>query len=225
MLRKFNTKNAHFINIRNTWSLLVNNKIHCLIQKKSKFYYDILISKKATKSHMENKWEHEFDASLKWNEIYINQVWKIVDKKLAEFIYKLISNIICTRSLIAKWNPNINTQCRHCGQRQTIKHLLYACDRVNAIWQLLGSILNLNIRYKHLIIGNKVVSDFIKSRNLLISYVAYSIYKYWIMSENGKVNFIHGNLLHFIKTDLFKRTYYVKNEEFIKLCDSVIQKI
>ena len=45
------------------------------------------------------------------------------------------------------------------------------------------------------------------------------------MSENGKVNFIHGNLLHFIKTDLFKRTYYVKNEEFIELCDNVIQKM
>ena len=54
-----------------------------------------------------------------------NKVWKIEDKKLAEFNYKLISNIICTRSLIAKWNPNINTLsclCRHCGQRQTIKY-------------------------------------------------------------------------------------------------------
>ncbi len=45
------------------------------------------------------------------------------------------------------------------------------------------------------------------------------------MSENGKINFIHTNLLQFIKKDLFKRTYYMKDKEFIKMCDSVTQKI
>ena len=132
--------------------------------------------------------------------------------------------MICTRSLIAKGNPNINSLCRHCGQRQTIKHLVYECDRVQTIWNLIGSILHLDIRYKHIIIGNKVDNEFIKARNLRISYVSYSIHKFWIMSENRKIDFLQANLLHFIKKDLFKRIYYAKDEEFTKIYDKVTLK-
>ena len=224
-LRMFETSNAQYVNIKNNWTLLENNKLHSLPLKKSNFYYCILVSKKSLPNYMEKAWERDFNAELDWKSIYINQIWKIEDKKLAEFNYKLLTNIICTRSLIAKWNRNITTQCQHCGERQTIKHLLFECKRVNAIWMQIGQILNLNIRYKHIVIGNKVENTFIKNRNLVISYISYGLYKFWIMSENKKLNFTQTNLLDFIRKDLFKRSYYIKDKEFIRLCDMVVKNL
>ena len=224
-IRQFDTSNAQYIYIKKNWTLLDNDKVHTLTLKKSNFYYCILIGKKSIKNYMENVWEREFEANLDWKNIYTNQIWKTVDKKLAEFNYKLLTNIICTRSLIAKWNKNINTQCQHCGERQTIKHLLFECRRVGVIWIHIGQILNLNIRYKHIVVGNKVENTFIKNRNLLISYIAYGIYKFWIMCENNKLNFTQSNLIDFIRKDLFGRSYYIKDKEFIRLCDMVVKNI
>ena len=75
-----------------------------------------------------------------------------------------------------------------CNEIQNTKHLLYECPRVNNIWILIGSILQVNIRYKHIVIGNEPTSDFVKNRNLLFSYIAYAIYKHWVQSENNKIS-------------------------------------
>ncbi len=88
-----------------------------------------------------------------------------------------------------------------------------------------GEILNLHIRYKHLVIGNKVENDFIKSRNLLISYIKYAIYKFWVMSENGKINFNNDNLSCFVKKDIFRRSLYNKEQLFIQLCDKICTEL
>ncbi len=174
---------------------------------------------------MEHSCETKYDVNFDWSNIYIHQICKKTDKKLAEFNYKLICNILCTRSHISKWNPNINSNCAHCGQRQTVKHLLYECIRVQSVWKLIGTILNMNIRYKHIIIGSRVASEYIEARNLTVSYIAYSIYKFWILAENKKLNFNQQCLLKFIKTDLFKRTCYVKDDEFHRICDHPLENI
>ncbi len=163
--------------------------------------------------------------NIKWEGIYINQVWEITDKKLGEFNYKLLCNIVCTRSLISKWNKNINDKCAFCKERQTIRHLLFECPRVKNLWILIGSILKLDIKYKHLILGNIVTNDAIRCRNLLISYIKYSIYKFWILSENQKVDFNHASMISFIKKELFKRTLYLKDIEFSRICDKLIQNM
>ena len=101
--------------------------------------------------------------------------------------------------------------------------LLFECPRVQNIWILIGSILKVNISYKHLIIGNTGDSEAINCRNLVISYITYAIYKHWIMSENKKINFNTCDMMNFIKNDLFKRTLYVKDKRFVSICDKVIK--
>ncbi len=95
------------------------------------------------------------------------------------------------------------------------------------LWVNISTIINLNIRYKHIILGNIFTeeNELVKSRNLLISYVAYSIYKFWVMSENEKINFTNDNLVVFVKKDLFRRTLYNKAKFFIQLCDNVCQNL
>ncbi len=221
---KFDTKNAKYINIKNRWTLLHNNAHYNLKTQKSRFYYDILINKKFVRNYMEHAWSRDFDMEADWGQIYMNQVWKLTDKKLAEFNYKLLCNIICTRSLISKWNKNIHANCTHCGKKQSVKHLLFECDRCENIWALIGSILNVEIRYKHIVVGNRIESDYIRCRNLVISYITYAIFKFWIMSENGKINF-NEPLHEFIKRDLFKRTLYIKEHTFITICDKILKNM
>ncbi len=100
--------------------------------------------------------------------------------------------------------------------------MLYDCPRVFNLWTLIGSILKVNITFKHIVVGNIEDNDFIKNRNVLISYIAYAIYKFWVMSENGKTNFKRDCLVSFVKADLFRRTLYLKNKTFSDICDSVI---
>ncbi len=174
---------------------------------------------------MEEVWEREFNIDIKWQDIYMTKVWKITDKKLAEFNYKLICNIISTRSLISRWNRNISANCPFCGIKQTTKHLLYECPRVQNIWVLISTILKVNIKYKHIVIGNTPSSEGIIIRNLVISYVAYGIYKFWVLSENQKVNFTQDCPIKFIRKDLFSRTVYIKDKLFKHLCDKLLHEM
>ncbi len=225
LLEVFKTDNAPYVNIRNTWTLLHNNSLYCMKTQKSTFYYKILIDKKYTRNYMEDIWEREFNIEINWQDLYMTRVWKISDRKLAEFNYKLICNIINTRSIISKWNRNIHENCPFCGIRQTTRHLLYECSRVHNLWIMIGTILKMNITYKHLVIGNIPRTEYIIARNLVISYIAYGIYKFWIMSENQKVNFNHDCLTSFIRRDIFSRTVYVNNDIFKNICDRLLSEL
>ena len=46
--------NVKFTNIQYRYTILVDGKFESILDKRSKFYYDILISKKSTRNKMEN---------------------------------------------------------------------------------------------------------------------------------------------------------------------------
>ncbi len=46
---------------------------------------------------MESEWEKTFEHKINWVSIYQNQVWLIKERKLGEFNYKLLCNILYTR--------------------------------------------------------------------------------------------------------------------------------
>ncbi len=163
--------------------------------------------------------------SHQWHDIFYRNIWKLTDRKLAEFKYKILCNILANRNLISKWNKDITNKCPICHEIQNIRHLLYECPRILNVWGVIGGILKLDITYKHIVIGNLEKNEFVDNRNLLISYIAYSIYKYWIQSENKIINFNRDCILSFIKTDIFSRTLYNRDKGFIKICDKIIQSL
>ena len=219
----FDTNMARHINIRPIWSILVQNSYHYIKTQKSTFYYNILVQQKFTKNYMEDVWEINLNINKpNWRDIYQRKIWVLQDKKLAEFNYKVLCNILCTRSRVFKWNKDLDDKCPYCNEVQNVKHLLFDCRRVKNLWAIVGDILKLDIKYKHLILGDNETNSFIKSRNLIINYIQYAIYKHWIMSENNKINFSTNCLLSFVKKDLFSRSIYVKDEYFHMLCDNII---
>ncbi len=223
---KYDTSLANFVKINKNWTLLHSNSIYCLKTQKSKFYYNIFILKKAEPNYMLKKWEKDFNLeSSLWEGIYQNKIWQLKDKKLSEFNYKLLNNILCTKSIISKWNPKMNSLCPLCSLDHTVQHLLFECIHINNIWAIVGSILNINITYKHIIIGTLGKSEYVQARNLVINYIAYSIYKMWIMSENNIINLKNTCIITFIRKDLFSRTIYNDMKYFKMLCDKVIKSI
>ncbi len=174
---------------------------------------------------MEGVWERDFNIEKHmWKSIYKNQIW-IADRKVGEFKYKILCNILSNKALISKWSKEMTENCDFCGQKQTTKHMLYECSRVFNIWKLISTLLKVNITYKHIVIGNFEESNFIYNRNLLITYISYSIYKFWVRSQNNLVNFKRDCLLTFIKNDIFSRTIYVKDDEFRRQCDTLVAKL
>ncbi len=172
---------------------------------------------------MEGVWEKEFsNNNINWKTIYTNQVWKITERKIGEFNYKLLCNILCTRDKISKWNNNISKNCQYCNSEHSVKHLLFECPRVVNLWQIISAALKFNVKYHHIIIGSPVTNDYIISRNLVLSYSAYSIYKFWILAENGKIRYGTDSLQSFVRKDLFQRSLYVKQKYFKLLVDHVI---
>ncbi len=148
---KFNTYNAHFVNIKYNWSIINNNTIVCVKDKHSRLYYDILIRKKFQKNYMEKVWENLFGLEgLDWAGIYERNVANVRDNKIAEFKYKILTDIICPRNKISKWNPNIDEKCPFCKLKQDTLHLLYSCSRIKNMWVNVGSIIKLDIGYKTL---------------------------------------------------------------------------
>lgn len=172
---------------------------------------------------METTWERIFDnKEINWQQIYKQKIWDLTDKKLAEFNYKIMCNILYTRAKLSKFKNNITEECPHCNQPQNTRHLMFECQRVSNIWAIVGGILKLDIQYKHLIMGDIETGDFIKNRNLVINYIMYAIYKFWIMAENKKLDFNNNCLLEFIKKDLLYRNMYICDNTFHSISDKII---
>ena len=117
--------------------------------------------------------------SVEWKYIYQCKLLDIPDKHLSEFNYKLLNNILCNNVFLSKWKRDIHRNCENCHISETTKHIIFECENVVQVWNALSNYLNLNVKWKHIIVSffherNRKT----KSLNLLISYIAYRIYKY-----------------------------------------------
>ncbi len=219
----YNTGNAKYTNISNKWTIVNHNRIYCVKTQKSKFYYEILICKKFKRNYMEKHWETTYGINnTNWEDIYMNNIWKQKDSKIAEFKYKILTDIICTRDKISKWNRNVDGNCPFCNETQTTKHLLFDCVRIKTLWAMIGRIMHLDIKYKHIVFGTLGDNNAIQARNLVLNYISFSIFKMWIQSENNELNFRNVDVVSYIKKYLFSKTMIVDNRFFIDQCDKII---
>ncbi len=133
-----------------------------------------------------------------------------------------MTNTVYTRNIISKWDRTLTENCPKCGLLHDPKHLLFECEQVNSLWTIVGTILKMDITYKIIIFGNDELSDYIKARNLVISYITYGIYKMWILHENKKLNLVNVNLIQFIKKHIFEKSMLHEDKFFKAICDKVI---
>jgi len=119
---------------------------------------------------------------MKWEYIYMRRVKGLPDKKLSEFIYKLLNNLIMCRKVLLKWKRSDTEECPLCGSTETIKHIYFDCNLMRVVWNKVGECLKLNITWEKVILGFTEDLVIHNLRNLVISLILYVRYKFWLKS-------------------------------------------
>ena len=143
--------------------------------------------------------------------IYTCKLTGIEDKKIAEFNYKLLNNILCNNLYLSKWNANKTSTCETCNKDENTKHLIFDCLNSIRIWEIISISLSIDIQWKHVIVGfynerNKKCT----SLNTLISYVAYRIYKYKMYCRLESLKETDTGIQNHIKESLYGYSKVVK---------------
>ena len=115
-----------------------------------------------------------YDLSMNsWGNIYHHKITLAYDKDIVQFYYKLLNNLLCNNLYLNKWKRELNKYCSFC------KTLLYECGNVKDIWLILDTVLNIDITWKHILLGfcNECNENVIFLNNV-ISFVALKIYQF-----------------------------------------------
>lgn len=101
--------------------------------------------------------------------------------------------------------------CKICHVNETSKHLIFECENVVQIWYVLSLYLKIDTKWKHAIIeffhehNRKVIS-----LETLISYVAYSIFKYKMYCRLSSFDETNYNILCNVKSSIVFYSFILK---------------
>ena len=132
------------------------------------------------------------------------------------------------RYYLHKWNPRITETCPFCGQIESIEHLVFFCNRIQAIWNVVGNALNCKIRIKHILFGFPYAD--IAVVEYCISIIAYFIYKTWLLFnlEYNDDGYKNCNLMAKIKNELTWKIEILKQTKYkdvIKSLSKIYEKL
>ena len=108
-------------------------------------------------------------------------------KTFAEFKHKILFKFFSCRERVNRWNKDISKFCEYLKEIENVTHMLFSCDRVRNIWNLIGDELKINLRLKRIVLGFLDRTQERDVRNLVITIIAYSIYSCWNMCKLKKV--------------------------------------
>lgn len=158
-----------------------HNGVHCILEKKCNFYYENMLSRKFKPPCHQSYLGRNYCVNKEyWPSIYTNKIKNMYDKRLSEFNYKLLNNILCTNSFLQKCKLRQNAECDYCDiSNKDIKHLIFDCDNVKQVWHNLNNALKFIVKWKHVVIGFYVETNpEVLFYNTIISYIAFKIYKF-----------------------------------------------
>ena len=113
---------------------------------------------------------------------------------LADFIYKLLNNLILCRKVLKKWKRTNNDTCPVCKEVETIKHIYFDCPMVQHMWKKMGILLKMDITWRRIILGYSKENIHCIFRNLYFSVVLYALYKLWLKGIEDKQYYLFGSL-------------------------------
>ena len=100
------------ISEKGSYFLMKKNLVD-LENEKSKMFHKSFIRKNSTRHYMEKVWEtklfNQTYNSSEWSNIYSRMVKSVPCKKLSEFQYKLLYNLIYRGYILNKWKPSVSS--------------------------------------------------------------------------------------------------------------------
>ena len=89
-------------------------------------------------SNAQYKWEelyyfYDFD----WKQIYLLPYQVARETSIQSLQYKIINRYIGCNENLSMWGKRENVLCMKCNEIETIEHMLYYCDSVRVIWDMI----------------------------------------------------------------------------------------
>jgi len=170
---------------------------------KSKFFYKNLIKFNVEKpTKQENHWINICNVKdFNFDYVYISQICKVKDRKIAEFNFKVLHNVLSCNANLVKWKKKDIGLCNICGELETIEHLLFNCTFAKRIWIDFNTMVDFIVELTHIIFGveNNDILSFI------ISLISYLIYKDWLVHSMSNLPRNTNPSLDIFKSDLLYR--------------------
>jgi hypothetical protein len=167
---------------------------------KTKERYNLLLEKKYENAKFKEV-EHILGYHLEVSDLENICRTKIIDikeKKISEFNFKMLHNILPCGALLSKWCDNRNKYCDKCNEVETISHLLWHCYFAKYTWRIVGNALDFVFSIEDLYKGSHINGD----KNYIVSFIAYTLYKYRQISWNENVSRTERGLTELLKADL-----------------------
>ena len=149
------------------------------LKTSGKLYKDF-VSKKFVPPKAQFYYTNLFNlTSFDFSNSYKIKVKQIPDKKICEFNFKVLSNILSCRKKLYKWHVTQNANCMLCNSEETVEHLLFTCPIKQKIWKFVCTMLNIRCQFKTLVLG---ASNFIV--DWAVSLISFCFYKFWRWSND-----------------------------------------
>ncbi len=191
------------------------NNNYDIKEHKSRFYYKFLREKVVTNPFFHEYFGNDTDTSRipKVKEIFISKVLDIKENKLKEFNYKCLHKIGACGKLLSKWNQSFELYCDCCNAEESQVHIIYNCPETKNIWQKISEYLNVEIDEYNIMFG------FPKDAKLnnIISQIAFSIHKYWLIRKNENKVYVCQDLKYLIKHDLMYKSKILIAAKYIEI--------
>ena len=158
----------------------------------NKNIYDSLINRKTEPNIGIEKWKRVFSCdnyivrkALEFIHYYLKQ------NKLKIFRWKLISNILPNGQNLYKWKIISTDLCMLCNTIDNYEHFFMDCIWVKQFWESIYPIFKCigftnEISIKHIILGYKISHKNYWKFNLILTIIAFSIYKSFYVSDKKK---------------------------------------
>ena len=157
-----------------------NGKVD-ISEAKTKFFYLNILDNREQHPSSVVKWGQDFDCDIQISSAFQNKVKSIVDMKLAAFGFKLLHRILICGEKLYKWKKISSPYCSICHVVHSIKHMLWECNLAVYVWSLVSNMDMEGISWQSIVLGTGN-----KHNDLVISQLAFIIYKAWILEINDK---------------------------------------
>jgi len=117
--------------------------------------------------------------------------------KLKEFNFKILHGILPCNQNLKNWKIRLDDYCDVCNQSQTIEHLLYSCCYVKPLWQIVNTVFDINVSFKH-ILGLEEHFNY----HAITTIVSFLIYKDWLLLSLENKKRRAGIVIDFFKHEL-----------------------
>ena len=164
------------------------------------------------------KWNEELgeiDKSV-WRSLYLTSDKCKINIRSKYFQYQVLHRSIMTNRKLYQFNLRDNEVCDHCGEVETISHLLYNCEHVQQIWnqtiQWLTPLVREEIYHdkQSIILGNT-------KNTILVNYVfiilKHEIYKFKWKRIQYRLIFLKRSLKNYMNIELYNAKVLGKEQK------------